>query len=1167
MHIKKLELQGFKSFPDRTKIIIHPGITAVIGPNGTGKSNIVDAFLWVLGGQRLKALRGDRSEDIIFNGNSQKAPMSMADVSLFLQDDREEIIINHRVFRSGESDYRLNGKSVRLKDIQDTLWKYSIGEKEYFVIEQGSIGLFLTSKPIEKRGLLEEAAGTAYYKEKKRQAQNKLTNSEQNLIRLEDIIIEVEKAKNSLRRQAGAAEKYRKTREKIRELTSFHYRHRIEELEINAKEAANHYRSHLEKENALFLQLKECERSASSERGEVWSMEKKAKEENEQIYRLTSRISRLEADKEKNAVEISNLNASKKRNIHGVSDFEQEMNNLENERKEITKGLSDLETDFSGQKKELQNAETLIHQTSNEHTELEKNLESMRDTYYQKLSEHTEIRNDRAKIEKELELIFRQEEKLGSHIQEEKDTLRRKQEEVLTAEKSLAELNDFRNKTSEDFQKKQEELQKIQASLEKTQSLLGNLKDQKKGTSLQLETLKKWEKQERLTETTDIEESPGLLADIIDSTPEYAPLFDILWKEEAKASLIRVEDLLKKWAGKKLNGRFLLLPPASKNPPPHMAFKNPLVKGFLKSTLRSPSPYKDNLFRLTDAAIVDDLQTALELWQKYSDLNFITMDGDILLSSGLLKIGEKKEGLFMLARDLKNLETTLSELDSQITPLNKKRQKEEKKLRLLEEEKQECEEKQASLNRTLEEKTKDLQYMKADEKKIQTNLGLLENEWRMLSTGKKELQEKQDNVHQKSESLGQDIKSLKEKIEKLEKNLTLILENNDRQRHLFFEIKSRRDLTAERISNLTQRIKSIDTRKENFASRLNDLRNDITLGEEKLKKILTETTDIEKQIKTLEHQKKETELSLTKNETTLDKKRSELKETENKLEKIKVDYEASKEERIKWEIKKAERDRDIANLEESCWQELKKNLEEVKNSIALTDLPEMDIGEELENLKEKLQKFSNVNLMAEEEYQAQKKRHDFLTQQKNDLVESIQSTKEAIKKIDDESKIQFLRAIQEVDKNFDDVFSTLFKGGKAGIKLTDESNPLESGIDIFAQPPGKKVQTIALLSGGEKSLTSLAFFFALFRYKPTPFCILDEVDAALDDVNLSRFLDLMRLMKEKTQFIIVTHNFKTMEVADYIYGTTMSEPSKTQVYSMKIDKKKGLPEKTELPDT
>ena len=241
MIIKKLELQGFKSFAERTKIVFHPGITAIVGPNGTGKSNLVDAMLWVLGGHRQKNVRVDRTDEVIFSGNAKRPALSMADAVLSLADAEDSLVVSHRAFRSGESEYRMNGKTVRLKDIQDELWRHAIGEKEYFVIEQGAIGNFVTSKPIEKRQYIEEAAGTAYYKDKKRQAQSKLESTGQNLIRLEDIIIEVEKAKNSLQRQAQAANRYRRLRERIRELTSHHYERKFSRLERAQKEAAALY--------------------------------------------------------------------------------------------------------------------------------------------------------------------------------------------------------------------------------------------------------------------------------------------------------------------------------------------------------------------------------------------------------------------------------------------------------------------------------------------------------------------------------------------------------------------------------------------------------------------------------------------------------------------------------------------------------------------------------------------------------------------------------------------------------------------------------------------------------------------------------------------------------------------------------------------------------------
>jgi chromosome segregation protein len=315
---------------------------------------------------------------------------------------------------------------------------------------------------------------------------------------------------------------------------------------------------------------------------------------------------------------------------------------------------------------------------------------------------------------------------------------------------------------------------------------------------------------------------------------------------------------------------------------------------------------------------------------------------------------------------------------------------------------------------------------------------------------------------------------------------------------------------------------------------------------------------LQSRLKTQDEERESRRSGVSGKEAELLRKRTEAQTLDQELTEGREELERKKEDRVKWEIAKAEIDRDMVNLEETCWQELKKTLHELKSEKPEIELSDAEIEEKLAEAEEDLQRIKTVNLMAEEEYIAHKERYDFLVHERDDLRQSIDTTQEAIRQIDEESQTQFLTALSEVNKNFQEVFRLLFKGGSAEVKLLDEANVQESGIEIIAQPPGKKVQNVQLLSGGEKSLTSLAFLFALFRYKPTPFCILDEVDAALDDVNIARFLDLMKEIKKDTQFIIITHNYKTMEVADYIYGTTMAEPNITKLYSVKLEKQQEV---------
>jgi len=1158
MIIKKLELQGFKSFPERIKIIFHPGITVIVGPNGTGKSNIVDALLWVLGGKRMKSLRGERSSDIIFNGSQKMAPMSMADVILSVGDEVEDLKINHRYYRSGESEYRMNGKAVRLKDIQENLWKRSIGEKEYFVIEQGAIGVFLSSKPLEKRLLLEEAAGTAYYKDKKRQAQNKLENSEGNLIRLEDIIAEVSKAKNSLKRQASAAIRYRKLREKIRQLTSFHYRKKIHELESQQEDTVSLYTQSLNRENQITLRLKEEEQNLSAKRKDVWALDKSIKQEQEKIYMLRSQIARSESEMDKEARRIDFFKDKRKSAEQNQDELNQELLTLERDQKDAETLVESLQSSLKQKQKDLDKADKAHLFIQEEMETRQKRIEELRDDHLQSLAEHTELKNDRAKTEKEIELILRQEDKLKSQLKEEKILQQQKHEAYIQKQQNLTQTQKLLDERMAQLSTTQNELDECHTSIDQIQSKIAELGTNREKICHQLHALEKLEETERAqTVAQEVEGTLGILADFVESDQTHAPLIDILWKEETKASLIEAKELLRMLRDKEIKGNFLLLHPQEKKIDMPEVYKDPRVRGILKSHIRPDQRIKNRLSYLQDAAIVKDIRSAVELWIDHPSHNYVTAAGDVLFSSGLMKAGDQKEGLVTLRKEKESLMKKIEHLDKEIAPLdlqleekiefkNKLERKSHKKSSEIEE-----------LKGKIEESEKKNLIDETETKKIATNIVIIEKELELLVADRK-------NLEKNLRTLSSSTREIEEKEEERQK--TILEEENalialrkevEKSRRHYFELKSSADLLNEKINNLDDQIQNLKRRSDIIQNKMASLKKDIQNSDQEQHKIKENIRHLSKEANRLKRELEEKGNKLLRDDAELKHMQDLERDLESKVEKLKEDTEARKQDRVKWEIRKAERDRDLANLEESCWQELKKTLQEVKAEIPIENLPKKEIATSLNEAQEHLQKFKAVNLMAEEEYKIHKKRYDFLVKEKADLHDSIISTREAIKKIDHESKIQFMKALSEVNKNFQHVFSLLFEGGHTELKLTDPSQPLESGVDIIAQPPGKRVQGLNLLSGGERALTSLAFFFALFRYKPTPFCVLDEVDAALDEVNLGRFLNLMKKVKEQTQFILVTHNFKTMEVADYIYGTTMAEPNITSLYSMKIDKKEA----------
>jgi len=699
---------------------------------------------------------------------------------------------------------------------------------------------------------------------------------------------------------------------------------------------------------------------------------------------------------------------------------------------------------------------------------------------------------------------------------------------------------------------------KLEDSLEKLKVQHSNIETQKEKVLHHLHTLEKLLEKEKGTGSTgELPFSLGLLADLIESDIQYTPAVDIFWREEAKAHIVHAHDLLRALEEKNIEGNFLILNSLQNEESLDEAFKDPRVLGRLKTKITSKLEIIDQLSPLRDAAIVSEIKDAVELWLRHPTINFITVNGDVLHSSGLLNLGEKKEGILVLQQDIKTLSKTVYGFDEKIAPLALDIKEKLKEIERSAHQNEESVEILIQLEKKIDANKKEKSFVLMGKEKTETNIILIEKEIRLLSQDRDSINEKFSDVSLKVESFESKDKNFNLKMGEEEKTINQLQEKETQEKNDFYELKSQTNILKEKINIHNDRIHVIDERTKNIATKTHTLTQVIQDSEKQRASLQNNRTQISNDISKFDSQIKQKEKELALSETKFKEIQTEQVKFEDLLDKQKIEHEDTKEIRVKSEVKKAEIERDIVNLEESCWQELRKTLQEVKEEVSEDIIPNENIEEELETCKERLQKIGNVNLMAEEEYTIQQQRYDFLNQEQGDLRESIDATKEAISKIDKESKSQFMTALEAVNNNFKEVFALLFEGGNAEVKLTDPNSPLESGVDIVAQPPGKRLQSLSLLSGGEKTLTSLAFFFALFRYKPTPFCILDEVDAALDEANLARFLNLMKKIKEQTQFIIITHNSKTMEVADYIYGTTMAEPSITSIFSVKMEKNRA----------
>jgi chromosome segregation protein len=870
-------------------------------------------------------------------------------------------------------------------------------------------------------------------------------------------------------------------------------------------------------------------------------------------------LSRALSDKEREAKRIELQAERGKKADAAAAEIGQELALLDSELEARRSSLAELTALLEAGRAEITRTAADSRLALDTVSQREKTLQGLKTRELETLSELTELRNERVRAEKELELMARQEAKLKAQLEQENALLEAAEQSLRLMEGSLAEITKAgaeQERTADELGRAIEEgdgqIAQFRSRLE--EAVKAGAEDH-----YRLQALRKLEQSQiSAAGSTDVPAALGRLAELIQTDPESASLIDTLWREEAGAAVIPALDFLDRAVEEGLTGRYLLLPPTGADDVAPPEIQDPGVIGRLKSRLRPSPSIRSSLARLEDAVIVRDARLAIELWLRYPGLNFITPRGDLLLSSGLLKLGRREEGAFALGQEIKKLAEAVAGRDAQIAPLSSELEKMALDRQRLEEDRTGALSLVEQSSARIRENEKEKIRYAAERQKAHQDVFLYRQEVEALERDNDSLRVKLGSLAGRIATLEEENHSLRARVEAEEKEFLAHQDRNVEEEKRFIELRAAAVLAEERLGNANRQAEELLARKESLQKRLFLLEEETRSAAAEGDEARQAETDLVARSSSLEEEKKIRQAGLAGKEADLQSKHAEEQGREKTLGGLREELEKRKEERVRWEIVKAEIDRDMVNLEETCWQELKKTLHELKAEQPQLEISEAEMEEQLAQAEEDLQKYRTVNLLAEEEYLSHKERHDFLVQQKNDLRESIDATEEAIRRIDEESRTQFLTALAEVNTYFQEVFTSLFKGGSAEVKLSDESNPMESGVEIIAQPPGKRVQNIALLSGGEKSLTSLAFLFALFRFKPTPFCILDEVDAALDDVNLARFLDLMKEIKKNTQFIIITHNYKTMEVADFIYGTTMAEPNFTTIYSVKLERQQEL---------
>jgi chromosome segregation protein len=1190
LYLSKLEILGFKSFAQKTVVNFNEGVTSIVGPNGCGKTNIVDAIRWCLGEQRSGALRSDKMENVIFNGTAARKPMGMSEVSLSIQNTKgilpteyTDVTITRRIFRSGESEYLLNKNICRLKDITNLFMDTGIGANAYSVIELKMVETILSNKAEERRIMFEEAAGVNKYKLRRRLALRKLEEVKLDLSRVNDIVSEIEKKVNSLERQAKRADKYNRLSSTLREM----------ELEL------------AERELALFnIQKEEAKISKEDNFSKKLQVESELAKLDEEIKEIKSELTRIEYDLKlkrtglasqtekiysvQNSISVSSeRRSSLERNI---SRFKQELDELHLQLDETEKTIHDgggliSETNekISGKEKD---AVSLKDKTADFKIKLEEKrnfLKSRSDHLMDKFKEISGRENDLKNIEAALESKTLSLNKLNERIQLLTGNIAKT---VGYLEELNQEKNETENKLNEAesvYSRKQKEKEDLESELNalkakeiEDKSAINSIKEKITFFRNLIDSLEGFSKGTKaLIEDSDwYSGDRTLLANIGSSSEKYRFAVEASLKNNLNNILVEsLEDLkngiefLKNNESGKASFYVMGFRPGNKKTFIERLLDRSIKKrskkitsekgfiGWAKDLIETDSRWKEYFEKiLSKTAVVDSIETAFDLSAKYGQFNFTTLNGDYLDCNGIVEAGSAPkldESLFGRKQLLNHLINEFPE-----------REKELAKLKEL------IDEKSSLINEI------NLKVLSDRGRLLLNDLATVEKQIAQFEYEKNKAADEIEKARGELQETAREFNSIDNEKNKLTGLLKSHLDEKQKADDEIRKLEEEFSVIEKEYSGLREELNRINIELERLSGEKKNTENSIKRAEESIEAINKSITKREFDISSSGDEIKTIDEAVAKKNLELEELESEKSILIKEENEIDAEYKVLRQKVVDLEAgqKKLRNERDIYS-EQIHSHEMKmselgikiENLKEhIKENYSLTlenktfdDLSSFNFPErtnEVHNLKQQIRNLGPINLLAYSEYEEEKQRFEFLDKQRNDLTESEKDIIKTIEEINTTAQELFSETFMKIRENFINIFRGLFNpGDEADLRLEENADPLEGKIEIIAKPRGKRPTSIELLSGGEKTLTAIALLFAIYLVKPSPFCILDEIDAPLDDANIDRFTKIIKDFSKDTQFIVVTHNKRTMEAADTLYGVTMQEEGISKLVSVRFN--------------
>jgi chromosome segregation protein len=1181
MKIKRLELCGFKSFVDRTVVNFEHAIMGIVGPNGCGKSNIVDAIRWCMGEQSAKHLRGRSMEDVIFNGSESRTPADFAEVTLTFENDDPtdvpleykdyaEIAVTRRLHRSGDSEYLINKTPVRLKDITDLFLGTGVGTKAYSIVEQGKIGLIVSAKPEDRRLLIEEAAGITKFKSRKKQAERKMELTEQNLLRVGDIIAEIERNLGSLKRQAAKAERYINYRSELEDLQLHEAAHKflelrgwivlerseVDRLTLEADEArANLTAREAELETAR-LEAHGAEEELEKANTAAFAADNEVRSEEASIQRATDRIESLRRREAQANVELQEIADQK--------------NALGTERDAVAADVAILEEGETGVANAVAHEEGRLTELSAAHESAEREVVGFRQamSMAQQAIAASEAklqgfnrRKDEMRVREE-KLAAEKEQRWGSLLE-----LRARTEQLALA---IDDLKNGKVTSAEEKVQMEERLAELRRAIGLSEHALDEAKAEASKKRSRLHALSEMHARREgvgagakaLVETKD-NTLAGLLADRVeapaDLTAALAGLLGAHLEDVVVDDLARGIDLLSNLASGR-RGRATIIA----RHPPYIAGRTSIaptgegIVGRLIDSLRF-DPQDEALARavIGEAIVVDDVNAALRVRDDHGiQAPIVTRDGTVFHTDGRVSGGTGEEaGAHMLdvRREMRELTDEVQRLDNLVSERLARHQSLRTQIGetqgALERARHEAHQSELALVHA----EKDLRNAEAEGEQHAARIDVLTTEIEDLLKAIGEADAERSQAQEILDRAREDLTGVNEKITDAETRATEWREQVKAQQDLLMERKvalagAREKLTAARgtLQRLTRSEQELHDRAARLDGELCDGARE--LGETaatlvKHKERLQDALDAAR----VAHD------ALSEARTVFDAFRASLQEREAGLKDLRTRAEETREALTTHEMALREREMSMDHLTTGVREKFRGlELGRVIGDYHMRAPPDGESKARISELSGLIDRMGSVNLDAMREHEEAEKRYEFYSTQKADLDKALADLERAIQQMNRESKKLFTETFNHVNQTFQTIFPKMFRGGRAELRLTNPEDMLETGIDIVAQPPGKKLSSIELMSGGEKALTAVSLIFAIFTTRPSPFCILDEVDAPLDEANVGRYCDAIRDMTERSQFILITHIKKTMQMVDILHGVTMGEPGVSRLVSVKV---------------